>query len=109
GNGMGGEYLKMKHEIPAASNESFAQTTTAVNQEPVDAASLGLKRNKAGSVQLSPLKKKRLGSAVEDGARKKTRFVTDKGIKEAGRESLGVVGSAVQKPVGEEDDDLDIV
>ncbi len=78
GKGMGGEYLKIRHEAPNEGSSSH--------------------------VQLSPIKKRRLGGlGVDGGARKKTRFVTDGGIKEAGRESLGVLKA------GAEDDDLDIV
>ena len=109
GQGMGGEYLKLRHEGLKTSNESPTQDA-AVGQEPVDAAALGLKGNKAGDVHLSPLKKKRrIGSTAEEGQRKKTRFVTEKGIKEAGRESLGVVGLSSWEANGVGDDELDIV
>ncbi|KAL8919758.1 MAG: hypothetical protein Q9208_006624 [Pyrenodesmia sp. 3 TL-2023] len=109
GKGMGGEYLKIRHEAPA--EVSASQAASQQTQEPVDAASLGLKKNKAGDVQLSPIKKRKLGSSlVDEGARKITRFVTDGGIKEAGRESLGVgVVASEQHKVGGDDDDLDIV
>lgn len=58
------------------------------------------------------------GSAGQPPVRKKTRFVTDKGIREAGRDSLGEKGfllSAAQKSrrqvvlSEDEDDDLEIV
>ncbi|CAO1601727.1 MAG: hypothetical protein LQ349_000088 [Xanthoria aureola] len=110
GNGMGGEYLKIRHENPSTAERVSSTQGGTVSQEarePVDAAALGLKGNKAADVQLSPLRKKRrLAGAMEEGGRKKTRFLTEGGIKEAGRESLGV--AADQKPT-EEDDDLDIV
>ncbi|KAL8992670.1 MAG: hypothetical protein Q9188_007531, partial [Gyalolechia gomerana] len=106
GKGMGGEYLKIRHQGPEAS-EMGEERSEGRSQIPVDAASLGLKGNKAGDVQLSPLKKRRFGGVVEGGARKKTRFVTEKGIREAGRESLGVVGTMRGKE--NEDDELDIV
>lgn len=107
GKGMGGEYLKIRHEAPAEGSSSQAAGQQSL--EPLDAASLGLKRNKAGDVQLSPIKKRRLGSSFTDGGtRKKTRFVTDGGIKEAGRESLGVAALEERK-AGGDDDDLDIV
>ncbi|KAL8732908.1 MAG: hypothetical protein Q9166_002509 [cf. Caloplaca sp. 2 TL-2023] len=113
GNGLGGEYLKIRHENPTAVGEPCASTQGGMvgqeTREPVDVVALGLRGNKGVDVQLSPLKKRRwVGSAMgEDGARKKTRFVTDGGIKEAGRESLGIL--ADQKIVDEDDDDLDIV
>ncbi|KAL8846975.1 MAG: hypothetical protein Q9221_007969 [Calogaya cf. arnoldii] len=109
GNGMGGEYLKIRHENPSTSegvSSLQAGTMSQDAREPVDAAALGLRGNKALNVQLSPLKKRRLASTMEEGGRKKTRFLTEGGIKEAGRESLGVVAN--QKST-EDDDDLDIV
>ena len=69
----------------------------------------------AGDVTLSPIKGKRKRQeddswrgAAHDGkppdtARKKTRFVTAKGIREAGRDSCGTAGGR------DEDDGLDIV
>ncbi|KAL8841230.1 MAG: hypothetical protein Q9170_001019 [Blastenia crenularia] len=103
GQGMGGEYLKMREEAP---NGSEATQSAGAGREMLDAKALGLKGNKAGNVQLSPVKKRRIGGALEDGPRKKTRFVTERGIKEAGRESLGVIGLEEKE---EGDDELDIV
>lgn len=114
GKGMGGEYLKIRHEAPIDGSSAQAATSTMgqQSQEPVDAAALGLRANRAGDVQLSPIKKRRAGSCslVEEGgrARKKTRFLTEGGVKEAGRESLGVVGGSAEEKGGDEDD-LDIV
>lgn len=89
-----------------------SSSNSNTNLPPVDASSLGLLGNKAANVQLSPLKKnfgqslKRkipagtvLDDEFDDGdaekggnprSRKITRFVTEKGIREAGRESLGL-------------------
>lgn len=41
--------------------------------------------------------------------RKKTRFVTEKGIREAGRESLGMDLSTRQVPLEDDDDELEII
>lgn len=112
GNGIGGEYLRLQHNNE---NGGGASGTTAAHDaindtmtEPADAASLGLLGNKAGNVHLSPLKKKRKPGALlaNDDVRtiKKTRFVTARGIKEAGRESFGMAG-----PVDQDDDELDII
>ncbi|KAL8778538.1 MAG: hypothetical protein Q9213_007367 [Squamulea squamosa] len=110
GNGIGGEYLKIRHENPATS-DGFSSTQAGIasqgSREAVDATALGLKGNKAVNAQLSPLKmKKRLASTLEDRAIKKTRFVTEGGIKEAGSESLGPIAD---KEAANEDDGLDIV
>ncbi|KAI4183585.1 MAG: hypothetical protein L6R41_005324, partial [Letrouitia leprolyta] len=106
GKGMGGEYLKIRHQ-DSPTSEGMEQQSEVTGREVVDAASLGLKGNRAGDVQLSPLKKRRAGGAVEGGARKKTRFLTEKGVREAGRESLGVVGREGGKGDEDEDDDED--
>ncbi|KAL8695851.1 MAG: hypothetical protein Q9201_007933 [Fulgogasparrea decipioides] len=116
GNGIGQEYLKARHHEASPSSEAGATQVTALSQrdqEQVDAASLGLLGNRAESMLLSPLKrhKKRGGGKQEDErVRKKTRFVTERGIKEAGRESLGVVPQKADGAVDDEnDDELDIV
>lgn len=125
GNGIGKEYLRLRAaEVGKTTLSTSSRSKTTIqgpssnseqNLPPVDASSLGLLGNKATNVQLSPIKKnfgqrlKRkfpaaavLDNDVEHGGnptnRKKTRFVTEKGIKEAGRESLGLGG-------GDEDGD----
>lgn len=88
GNGMGGEYLRLRHEA--------SSTQHVPSKAETDAATLGLLGNKAGDVHLSPLKRK-MGAGEGTGTRKKTRFVTAKGIRDAG-ESVTMV-----------DDELDII
>lgn len=120
GNGIGKEYLRLRaaEELKTSSTTSPSTTTlqgSSSNSDrtfpPLDASSLGLLGNKATDVQLSPirknfgqsLKRKFPAAAVLDHAdddvgaeqerarsRKKTRFVTEKGIREAGRDSLGL-------------------
>lgn len=109
GNGIGGEYLRLRNNNEKGSGASGSTAEhDASSETTTDAASLGLLGNKAGDVHLSPLKKKRkAGDLVADeGVRKtkKTRFVTARGIKEAGRESFGMAG-----PADEDDDELDII
>lgn len=112
GNGIGGEYLRFRHNnekgVGASGTTAEDDATNETTTETADAASLGLLGNKAGDVHLSPLKKKKrkAGDLVaDDGVRKikKTRFVTSRGIKEAGRESIGMVATV------DEDDELDII
>ena len=102
GNGMGSEYLRLKSGIEISQDSFFKRDD---ERPPLDAGELGLLGNRAGNVQLSPLKRKRAGAGTgRDGIRKKTRFVTDRGIKIAGRESLGL------NTAGDEDDDeLEII
>ena len=118
GNGIGKEYLRLRaaEEVKTTSTTSRSTITlqgSFSNSDqtlpPVDASSLGLLGNKASNVQLSPIKKnfghslkrKTPAAAVLDDAdddteqggvrsRKKTRFVTEKGIREAGMDSLGL-------------------
>ena len=114
GNGTGAEYLRFRHGSSMVHTEQkFTTETTASDMH--DAGALGLRNNKAGNVMLSPLKRKNSSARRRDGdgneiddpgrQRKKTRFVTAKGIREAGRESL--VGTAGGMGAG--DIDLDIV
>ena len=108
GNGAGSEYLRLRQQSSDEISRSGAgYQGENEDMETVDAASLGLKSNRAGQVHLSPLKGiKRKGGWIGDvSARKKTRFVTEKGIREAGRESLPGPGFA---PPDEDEDDLEI-
>ena len=108
GNGAGSEYLRLRqHPGDEGSRDVAGYRADHDEMGSVDATSLGLKSNKAGQVHLSPMKGlKRKGAwACDVSARKKTRFVTEKGIKEAGRESLPGPGYA---PPDDDEDDLEI-
>jgi minichromosome maintenance protein 10 len=100
GSGTGAEYLRIRH----GENQRPYTGGAAVPEEKVampDAVSLGLLGNSARGARLSPLKRKASGRT--DSRRKKTRFLTAKGIKEAGREGLGAEASTA------DDDELVIV
>ena len=116
GNGAGAEYLRLRQpdgrSVPARDIGQMRETRDAGETAP-DVEALGLKRNRAADVLLSPLKRKHSSAAGGGGtAKKRTRFVTAKGIREAGRESLGgAVGTVTRKAVGRRDygdDELDI-
>lgn len=137
GGGLGADYMRLQDQRTHASSDIEQPL-----EPPSDAITLGLLGSKSSEVHLSPIKRKRadtsststpMGSAargwgsqltkelarMKDGERlqpvkKKTRFVTEKGIREAGRESFG--GDAVPFPPAnsnddddDDDDDLDIV
>lgn len=109
GNGMAAEYLRMKHDGPIPKAGGLIQGLGEA--EKVDARELGLMGNRAGDVQLSPVRKRKAGEAWgtgEEKGKKKTRFLTSKGIKEAGRESGG---GDVWLEAGREDseDELEVV
>lgn len=132
GNGIGKEYLRLRaDEVDKTTLSTTSRSTNPLqgssansnqNLPPVDALSLGLLGNKATNVQLSPVKKnigqslKRkfpaaavLDDDAEQGgnarSKKKTRFVTEKGIREAGRESVGLGGGDEDKD-GDDNQDL---
>jgi minichromosome maintenance protein 10 len=130
GSGLGADYLRRKNSTPMPDPSYNA---SAVEKPPPDAAALGLLGVKSKDVQLSPIKRKRTNTSTSSAAigwgggltkelgrmkngeslqpvRKKTRFVTEKGIREAGRESFGgAVVKITASNMDDDDDDLDIV
>ncbi|KAI4109365.1 MAG: hypothetical protein L6R37_000522 [Teloschistes peruensis] len=124
GDGIGREYLGISSQQNMADGGAKDLGGMEVGQggrgsqqeEGWDARKLGLLGNRAGDALLSPIKKKRrVGGVLEGveagvgGKRKKTRFLTEKGVREAGRESLSVAGEGMVAAQGEEEDELDIV
>jgi len=135
GGSVGGEYLRAQHQNQ---NQGKLENNglSDMAKETADAKSLGLLSANSDSVHLSPIKRKRANtvsstaavgwgkeltkelnkrknpdaSSTPHPARKKTRFLTEKGIREAGRESFGGSGGAgVADFALDDDDDLDIV
>ncbi|KAH8809901.1 hypothetical protein F5882DRAFT_390961 [Hyaloscypha sp. PMI_1271] len=129
GSGLGADYMRK-----GRSSRPDPSSSISVAEPPPDAASLGLLSGKAKDVALSPVKRKRANTTSSTAAmgwgsnltkelgrmkngenlqpvKKKTRFVTEKGIREAGRESFGgEVAKAVANDLDDDDDDdLDIV
>jgi minichromosome maintenance protein 10 len=142
GNGAGANYAAARNRRNDSSRTAPHPSNPFPPEAPPDASALGLLGGKASDVALSPIKRKRVNKVssseamgwgtnlskelgrMKDGdnlsigssrppVKKKTRFVTEKGIREAGRESFGgeVVGVSMVA-LGEDDDDdddLDIV
>ncbi len=104
GNGAGSEYLRLKQGLGAAKGTAEPEAP-----DPVDASSLGLLGNKAKSVHLSPIRKRKASGLDIRGSRKKTRFLTEAGIKEAGRDSLGGEVALRYGDTGDDDDELEVV
>ena len=106
GNGAGAEYLR------ARNGETITKTGVQDSSSTLDIKTMGLTSNHATKVTLSPLKRKPSIRAISNGSleagtqRKKTRFITEKGIKEAGRDSLG---AEELTNLLHDDDELDIV
>lgn len=123
GNGAGAEYLRARNgDVMTYSDKRSALIDPS--DTAIDAKSLGLKSNHATNVMLSPLKRKpsirtigygNAAAAADPSGpqKKKTRFITDKGIREAGRDSLGVdelnILYAKHDNHNNDDDELDIV
>jgi minichromosome maintenance protein 10 len=128
GTGIGANYMR-KQDRSSQHQPDFS-SSDMVEEPPPDVAALGLRNGKAKDVQLSPIKRKRANTASSSAAvgwggnltkelgrmkngeslqpvKKKTRFVTEKGIREAGRESIGgdVVKAVVSNLVDDDDDD----
>ena len=129
GSGLGAEYMRK-----GRSSQPELSSSISVAEPTPDAASLGLLGGRAKDVALSPIKRKRANTVSSTAAmgwgnnltkelgrmknggnlqpvKKKTRFVTEKGIREAGRESFGgeVVKAVANDLDDDDDDDLDIV
>ena len=101
----GAEYLRRKaktqdgkkNENGQASNETASQRSAAISRTILSGGSNGTNESRkrmAADVRLSPVKK--------------TRFVTEKGIREAGRESLGAPGQP-RAHATDSEDELEIV
>ena len=131
GNGAGADYARKR----VASQQVDLDSSSQDAEPPPDAAALGLLDGQAKDVQLSPIKRKRSHTTSSSAAmgwggnlskelgrmkngeslqpiKKKTRFVTEKGIREAGRESFG--GDAMKVVTSnlddnDDDDDLEII
>lgn len=86
GGGLGADYMKRRN--PVQPNPQDVMNNGDREPSPPDAKKLGLVGTKP-CVRLSPINKRKRANTVGDGVKKKTRFVTAKGIREAGRESLG--------------------
>ena len=93
--GAGAEYMRHKTGDDAASQRSAAHTAS-------QRSALSAKDNIMGTRSDDAQSRKRPAESVRLSPIKKTRFVTDRGIREAGRESLGVTTAM-------DEDDLDIV
>ncbi|KAL3469535.1 hypothetical protein BJX99DRAFT_241126 [Aspergillus californicus] len=79
-----------------------------LNTLPAKNQSLGLSFKRADAVRLSPKKRAHDGDKPHGNGVKKTRFITSKGIKEAGRDSLGG-NTTIQTDEFDDDDELEIV
>jgi minichromosome maintenance protein 10 len=138
GGGLGADYMRIRDQAASKS----ATTNDNPSEPPPESANLGLLNGMPKAIHLSPVKRKRASDAsnvstlagtaargwgsqltndltrMKNGERlqpikKKTRFITEKGIREAGRESFGGDGAGPAPPAenddDDDDDDLDII
>lgn len=106
--GVGGEYLRTRTETPTQETPSSTQKALPSASSDFNLASFG----RAKSVHLSPRKRAHDGEKPHGSGLKKTRFITSKGIREAGRDSLGgpeATGNKQMSPDDEDEDDLEFV
>ncbi|KAA8646147.1 hypothetical protein EYZ11_001546 [Aspergillus tanneri] len=112
GPGIGADYLRARQAENAPSSPSVKQMQNKSNADATSQVqNLGLGGlRKAGNVKLSPLKRAHDGDKSH-GSVKKTRFITAKGIKEAGRDSLGgkTEAATTKTTYDDDDDDLEII
>ncbi|KAG9236942.1 cell division cycle protein [Amylocarpus encephaloides] len=133
GSGLGADYMRAKQSFRAGASRRESENEI-VPPPPPEAAKLGLLGGNARDIRLSPIKRKRTNTSSSTAARgwgsdlskdlgrmkdgknllpvkKKTRFITEKGIREAGRESIGgPEAKAVLHDLDDDDDsELDIV
>ncbi|KAL4979286.1 hypothetical protein BDW66DRAFT_148415 [Aspergillus desertorum] len=117
--GVAGEYLRAQNnENTRISNstQSGAQHRRTDSKDPKPQLGsltgdkpLGMNFRRAEAVRLSPKKRAHDGDRLYESGVKKTRFITSKGIKEAGRDSLGGVSNATPRTDDYDDDELEIV
>ncbi|KAE8360169.1 hypothetical protein BDV27DRAFT_44030 [Aspergillus caelatus] len=109
GIGMGAEYLRARNpeNVSSPLPENITPAKTSPNAETPSSHSGLLGFRKANSVKLGPLK--RAHDGTHGSSVKKTRFITAKGIKEAGRDSLGKAEATKTGFDDDDDDELDII
>lgn len=107
---MGAEYLRTRTETPSKAKDdtkSSGKSSTPVSlpssSNDFNLASFGRARN----VKLGPMKRAHDGDKPHGSGVKKTRFITSKGIREAGRDSLG--GPEARTISDGDDDELEFV
>ncbi|KAJ5584484.1 uncharacterized protein N7459_004284 [Penicillium hispanicum] len=117
--GVGAEYLRTRTTDSTSANgnkDQAPRTPTTPKALPSSNSGISLASfGKAKNVRLSPMKRAHDGDKPHGSSVKKTRFITSKGIREAGRDSLGGPADTTtghRRTISEDDDDddeLDII
>ncbi|OJJ51490.1 hypothetical protein ASPZODRAFT_127567, partial [Penicilliopsis zonata CBS 506.65] len=126
GGGVGAEYLRAKvtsgeangFESPrsalVSNSGAIAAATPSPMQQNASSHQFGLGGfRRADTIRLGPKKRAYDGDRPGSSGVKKTRFITARGIKEAGRDSLGGASDTAMKDThtndDDDDDELDII
>lgn len=112
--GVGAEYLRTRtaNESPVnGENKGKAPGTPSTPKALPSSQSLNfVTYGKANNVRLSPMKRAHDGDKPHGSGVKKTRFITSKGIREAGRDSLGGDATPGRRILSDdEEDDLELI
>ncbi|CEJ56457.1 hypothetical protein PMG11_02663 [Penicillium brasilianum] len=113
--GVGADYLRTRtaNENPAdgESKEKIPGTPSTPKALPSSQSLNFVTYGKANNVRLSPMKRAHDGDKPHGSGVKKTRFITSKGIREAGRDSLGGDATPGRRILSDDDeeDDLELI
>ncbi|GLI73273.1 hypothetical protein PoHVEF18_001488 [Penicillium ochrochloron] len=112
--GVGADYLRTRTANEGVSNSANKEKAPGIPSTP-KALSSSQSLNfvtfgKANNVRLSPMKRAHDGDRPHGSGVKKTRFITSKGIREAGRDSLGGDATPARRILSDdEEDDLELI
>ncbi|KAJ5493195.1 hypothetical protein N7539_001941 [Penicillium diatomitis] len=111
--GVGVDYLRTRTANETDQGKKGAEQTapsTPDSTRPSQGLNL-VTYGRANNVRLSPMKRAHDGDKPHGSGVKKTRFLTSKGIREAGRDSLGGDATPVRRVLSDDegDDDLEFV
>ncbi|KAJ5728317.1 hypothetical protein N7493_004647 [Penicillium malachiteum] len=110
--GVGAEYLRTRTtetSAPSEANDKSSGTQGTPKALPSSISDFNLASfGRAKNVHLSPKKRSYDGDKPHGSGLKKTRFITSRGIREAGRDSLGGP-EATQSQISDDDDELEFV
>ncbi|KAJ5736284.1 uncharacterized protein N7483_001409 [Penicillium malachiteum] len=112
--GVGAEYLRTRTTETSATSETNGKssgTQSTPKALPSSSSDFNLATfGRAKNVHLSPKKRSYDGDKPHGSGLKKTRFITSRGIREAGRDSLGgPEATGAQGQISDDDDELEFV
>ncbi|KAJ5918897.1 hypothetical protein N7454_010041 [Penicillium verhagenii] len=110
--GLGAEYLRTRTDQPPSTTQNDSKPPNT-QQPPPSSTDFNVSSfGRAKNVKLGPMKRAHDGDKPHGSGVKKTRFITSRGIREAGRDSLGgpeATGGQLQALSDDDDDELEFV